>query len=67
VTGYSPSELDAWAKRVRIWEKGGTPEDLPLLAAKPKEEARDCFVFLISGAKVRNPAAAMAMIERLGT
>ena len=26
----------------------------------------DAFVFFISGAKVRNPAAAMAMIERLG-
>jgi uncharacterized protein YecE (DUF72 family) len=65
-TGYSPSELDTWAGRVRIWAKGGTPADLPLLGAKPKEQARDCFVFFISGAKVHNPAAAMALIGRLG-
>ena len=64
--GYSSSELDDWAERVRIWAKGGTPADLPLLGAKPKEQARDCFVFFISGAKVHNPAAAMALIERLG-
>jgi hypothetical protein len=26
---------------------------------------RDVFIYMISGAKVRNPAAAMALIERL--
>jgi uncharacterized protein YecE (DUF72 family) len=30
-------------------------------------ETRDCFVYVISGAKVRAPAAAMAFIERLKT
>ncbi len=29
-------------------------------------ERRDCFVYVISGAKHRNPAAARALIERLG-
>jgi uncharacterized protein YecE (DUF72 family) len=65
-TGYSAADLDAWAERVRTWEKGGAPADLPLLSEKPKEKARDCFVYFISGAKVRNPAAAKALIERLG-
>jgi len=27
---------------------------------------RDVFLFFISGAKERNPAAAMALLERLG-
>jgi len=27
---------------------------------------RDVFIYMISGAKVRAPAAAMALIERLG-
>jgi uncharacterized protein YecE (DUF72 family) len=28
--------------------------------------ARDCFVYFISGGKIRNPAAAMAFIRLLG-
>jgi uncharacterized protein YecE (DUF72 family) len=65
-TGYPPAELDRWAARFRTWSEGGEPDDLPLLAAKraPKKQ-RPCFVFMISGAKVRAPAAAMALIERV--
>lgn len=32
----------------------------------PVPPARDCFVYVISGSKERAPAAAMALIERLG-
>lgn len=49
-SGYAPAELDAWAAQAREWEKGG----------------RDVFVFFIAGAKVRAPAAAQALIERVG-
>lgn len=64
--GYSGAELDRWAKRARIWAEGGTPGDLasfgaPLAAAG----GRDVFLYVISGYKARNPAAAMALIERL--
>ncbi len=65
--GYPPSALDAWAKRFQTWAAGGVPADLPRVCSKtapPKQ--RDCFVYFISAAKVRNPAAAMALIERLG-
>lgn len=48
-TGYSPEALDAWAKRARLLASGG----------------RDLFLYVISGHKVINPAAAMALIERL--
>jgi uncharacterized protein YecE (DUF72 family) len=66
-TGYAPEELEAWAKRAKAWESGGAPEDLPLIADPPPAagQARDCFVYVISGAKERNPAAAAALIERL--
>ena len=66
-TGYSPEELDAWTMRVKAWESGGEPDDLPRVAGSVKANAqpRDCFVYFISGAKERNPAAAMALIERL--
>jgi uncharacterized protein YecE (DUF72 family) len=66
-TGYPPSALDLWARRARIWENGGTPDDLATVTGKgPKKKmAREVFIYMISGAKVRAPAAAMALIERL--
>jgi len=65
-TGYPPSLLDLWAKRARTWENGGAPDDPAALSAKPpKPMRRDVFIYMISGAKVRNPAAAMALIEQL--
>jgi uncharacterized protein YecE (DUF72 family) len=48
-SGYDAAALDHWAKQAKAWAKGG----------------RDVFLYFISGAKVRNPAAAQALIERL--
>jgi uncharacterized protein YecE (DUF72 family) len=64
-TGYAPAALDAWEKRLRVWAQGGVPDDLAVLAKAPPTGSRDVFAYFISGAKERNPAAAMAMIERL--
>jgi uncharacterized protein YecE (DUF72 family) len=66
-TGYSPAELDRWAEVARAWAAGAAPEGLAYVAPPgPAAAARDVFVFMISGAKVRAPAAAMALIERVG-
>jgi uncharacterized protein YecE (DUF72 family) len=67
-TGYPAKALDRWAKRIKAWAAGQEPDDATRLLSEraPKAKARDCFVYFISGAKVRNPAAAMALIERLG-
>jgi uncharacterized protein YecE (DUF72 family) len=65
-TGYAAKVLGLWAKRARSWESGETPADLPLLAEPAARRARDVFVFMIDGAKVRAPAAAMALIAQLG-
>jgi len=48
-TGYSGAALEKWAEKARDWAKGN----------------RDAYVFFIAGAKVRNPAAATALMERL--
>ncbi len=65
-TGYAPGELDAWAARARSWATGGEPGDLPRLTdAAPAARRRDVYVLFIGAAKERNPAAAMALIERL--
>jgi uncharacterized protein YecE (DUF72 family) len=65
-TGYPPAALDARAKRARAFEAGGAPADLATVAkGKLAKARRDVFVYMISGAKERAPAAAMALIERL--
>ncbi|MDQ2859185.1 MAG: DUF72 domain-containing protein [Pseudomonadota bacterium] len=66
-TGYAGADLDAWAGRLRAWADGGAPPDLPLVspASRPARTDRDVFAFFISAGKVRAPAAARALIERL--
>jgi len=63
--GYAPSALATWAKRAQAWADGGAADDLPTIAAAKRAKSRDVFIYMISGAKVRAPAAAMALIERL--
>jgi uncharacterized protein YecE (DUF72 family) len=64
--GYPAKALDLWAKRAKAWEAGGAPDDLKTISEKgPAKAKRDVFIYMISGAKVRAPAAAMALIERL--
>lgn len=48
-TGYDAAALDGFAERVRKWQA----------------EGRDAYIFMINGAKVRAPAAALALQERL--
>ena len=66
-TGYAPKALDAWAAAAQSWAQGSEPENLPRLEpAKAKVPPRDVFVFFINGAKEKAPAAAMALLQRLG-
>jgi uncharacterized protein YecE (DUF72 family) len=65
-TGYSPKALDQWADRAKTWAQGGEPTDLPRVdTAHANKTPRDVFIYFIHEAKVRAPAAAMALIERL--
>jgi uncharacterized protein YecE (DUF72 family) len=65
--GYAPADLDRWAMRLRAWAAGKEPDDLPRVGTAAKAAGpRPVFAYMISGAKVRAPAAAMALIERLG-
>jgi uncharacterized protein YecE (DUF72 family) len=66
-TGYEDDALSLWADRARIWQSGGEPDHLDRVSPRSaKKSKRDVFIFMISGAKVRAPAAAQALIERLG-
>jgi uncharacterized protein YecE (DUF72 family) len=65
-SGYPPKALDAWAARAKTWMKGGEPADLPRVdKTHAPKKPRDVFIYFIHEAKIRAPAAAMALIERL--
>ena len=48
-TGYDAAALDEFAAKAHSWSQAG----------------RDTYVFLINGAKLRAPAAALALKQRL--
>src|SRR5829696_4253278 len=61
--GYPPRELDRWAEVLRGWSAGESPDGLSYAADSPAPaRPREVFAFVISGIKVRNPAAASALI-----
>ncbi|OXC76999.1 DUF72 domain-containing protein [Caballeronia sordidicola] len=64
--GYDDKTLDLWTKRASDWASGGTPKGLETLG-KPAAATtpRDVYLYVISGFKTHNPAAGIAMIERL--
>ena len=49
-TGYDDGALDDFAARAKRWSQDG----------------RDSYIFMINGSKIRAPAAAMALQQRLG-
>jgi uncharacterized protein YecE (DUF72 family) len=66
-TGYPPKDLDAWAQRLQTFSSGSVPKDLPQVEPKstPTPKPLDVFAYVIHEGKVRAPAAAMELIERL--
>jgi len=66
-TAYAPKDLDLWASRLKTWAKGDTPKELPLAdpAHTPTTTPRDVFAFIIHEGKVRAPAGAEALIDRV--
>jgi uncharacterized protein YecE (DUF72 family) len=68
-TAYPPKALNAWAERLRTFAQGKMPADLPRADAAhaPPTTPRDVFAYVIHEGKIRAPAAAMALIERLKT
>ncbi|MGE3067722.1 MAG: DUF72 domain-containing protein, partial [Hyphomicrobiaceae bacterium] len=63
--GYPDKAIATWAERARQWAEGKNPDGLQLVGKTEKPKPRDVFLYVISGAKERNPAAAMALIDKL--
>jgi uncharacterized protein YecE (DUF72 family) len=64
-TGYKPAAIKKWAEAAKTWESGGTPKEMKTLGKAAARKKRDVFVYFIAGAKVRNPAAAVALLKSL--
>ena len=65
--GYAKEGRKRWMDRARRLGSGTVPADLATVGkATAAKTSRDVFLYVISGFKARNPAAAMAMIQRLG-
>jgi uncharacterized protein YecE (DUF72 family) len=66
-TAYPPKEISAWSQRLQSWAAGRAPDDLPRVdaSAKPPVSPREVFAYVIHEGKIRAPAGAMALIERL--
>lgn len=66
-SGYPPADLDRWAQRAKEWARGAEPADLPRVqsATHAAPMPRDVFIYFISGAKERAPAAALELRKRL--
>ena len=64
--GYAKPALDLWARRARSWSAGRSAEGLEMVSKQKAERGdRDVYLYVISGHKVANPAAAQALIERV--
>ncbi len=64
--GYDGQSIATWRDRVQDLAAGSVASGLPLVSHdEPALRARDCFVFMIAGAKERNPAAAQALLAAL--
>lgn len=64
--GMGEGALEAWVARARDWASGGVAGLETVAPAAPAVD-RDVFLYIISGAKERNPAAARALSERLNS
>ena len=66
--GCTPATLDALAACAQRLQRGGLPDGMPLVEPAPSADRRrrEVFVYFIGGAKERAPAAAQALLRRLG-
>jgi uncharacterized protein YecE (DUF72 family) len=67
VSGYSPSALAHWAKKIAAFRRG-VPGDAPVLACSEPAPpgARDVYVYFDNDVKVHAPFDAASLMQKLG-
>lgn len=63
--GYADWTLDRWAEQLVELARGAPARGVDLVTEPSGPGARDIFCFIIGGYKSNNPAAAMALIDRI--
>ncbi|MEO8038863.1 MAG: DUF72 domain-containing protein [Betaproteobacteria bacterium] len=64
--GCTPRAFAQLAACAKAWRSGAEPSGLPRVESPlPKTDPRNVFMFFISGAKEKAPAAAMALLRQL--
>ena len=68
VSGYTDEALEEWARKIRGWAAGQTPERTRLFAAPAKvaKGGRAIYVYFDNDVKVRAPYDAMSLAHKLG-
>jgi uncharacterized protein YecE (DUF72 family) len=64
-SGYDDAALDDWARRVTAWTSGQEPADAERVGGKGSVRKRDVFLYFDNDIKVRAPADAHALEQRL--
>ncbi len=64
-SGYADKALDEWARRVAAWTSGEEPENAERAGTSARRRRGDVFVFFDNDAKVRAPADAAGLEERV--
>lgn len=65
VSGYDDAALDTWARRVVAWACGGEPEGAERVGRKARRRRRSVWVYFDNDAKVRAPADARGLMQRV--
>lgn len=67
-SGYTEPALDEWARKIRRWSEGGTPENARLLAPPPpiRKQGRDVFTYFDNDVKTHAPFDAISLGKRFG-
>lgn len=63
--GYSDADIQVWVARLKSLASGVVPSGMESFGKPAAAKQRDVFAYVISGAKERNPLAAMALIAAL--
>lgn len=63
-SGYEDASIDAWARRIHAWRRGGQPIDARLVSGKapPRRQARDVYCYFDNDIKVHAPFDARRLI-----
>ncbi|MGW1682307.1 DUF72 domain-containing protein [Saccharopolyspora sp. NPDC002376] len=64
-SGYSPKDLDHWAKLIRAWHEGKAPKTPHTIAPPPPaSKPRDIYAYFDNDVKAHAPKDALSLAER---